>query len=99
MSMSQLADSAPNAAPLSATNFSRIGLPCGSFDALSATGFSSRFAPHFHDTFAIGVVESGRSRLRTRRGEWIASPGSILAFSPGEMHSAEPLDAAGYAYR
>ena len=77
----------------------RVELSSGGFDALSATHFVQRFPPHFHDTFAIGVIESGVACLRTRRGEWFGGPGTILAFSPGEMHSADPVTAAGYTYR
>jgi AraC-like DNA-binding protein len=83
----------------SVTDMARIQLSCGSFDALRAVHFVRRFPPHFHDTFAIGVVESGLTRIRTRRGEWIGGPGTILAFSPGEIHSAEPVTEAGYTFR
>ena len=58
-----------------------------------------RFPPHFHDTWAIGVIEAGLLRLRTAKGEWIGSQGTILAFAPGEIHSAEALTPAGYRYR
>jgi AraC-like DNA-binding protein len=58
-----------------------------------------RFPPHFHDTWAIGVIEEGLLRLRTARGEWIGSQGTILAFAPGEIHSAEALTPGGYRYR
>lgn len=81
------------------TEFSRPDLSYGSFDALRATHFQHRFPPHFHDTFAIGVVESGVTRLRTHRGEWVASGETILAFSPGEIHSADPIGDAGFTYR
>jgi AraC-like DNA-binding protein len=83
----------------SITHMARIDLSCGSFDALRAIHFSRPFPPHFHDTFAIGVIESGATRLRTRRGTSIASAGTILAFSPGEIHSAEPLTTEGFTYR
>ena len=83
----------------SVTDFARVALSCGSFDALSAVHFSQRFPPHFHETFAIGVIETGLARLHTPRGEWIGRAGTILAFSPGEVHSAEPLTAEGYTYR
>jgi AraC-like DNA-binding protein len=82
-----------------ATEFARADFACGSFDALRATHFQHRFPPHFHDTFAIGVVESGITRLRTHRGAWVASGGTILAFSPGEIHSAEPIGEEGFTYR
>jgi AraC-like DNA-binding protein len=82
-----------------ATDVARIDLSCGSFDALNAVDFARVFPPHFHDTFAIGVIESGASRLRTKRGEWFGGAGTILAFSPREIHSAEPVDARGWTYR
>ena len=81
------------------TEFSHIELSFGSFDALRAVHFARRFPPHFHDTFAIGVVEEGSCVIRTRRGEWMARPGSVLAFSPGEVHAAIPCDEQGYTYR
>lgn len=81
------------------TEFARAELSFGSFDALRATHFQHRFPPHFHDTFAIGVVESGMTRLRTDRGEWIATGGTILAFSPGEVHAADPIGDEGFTYR
>lgn len=81
------------------TDMARLDLSFGAVDALCATGFRQRFPPHFHETFAIGVVESGETRLRTVRGQWIARAGTILAFSPGEVHGAEPLSPHGFAYR
>jgi AraC-like DNA-binding protein len=81
------------------TDVARLELNAGEVDALRAVHFARRFPPHFHETFAIGVVESGATRLRTRGGQWIARAGAILAFSPGEVHSAEPLDRSGYTYR
>jgi len=79
------------------TEFARVTLGCGSFDALCAADFADRFPPHFHETFAIGIVESGSTRLSTQRGVFVARPGSILAFAPGEVHAAVPLGA--YTYR
>ncbi len=79
--------------------FARIELPCGHFDALHATHFKRRFRPHFHETFAIGVIEAGCARLETARGVWQGGPGTILCFSPGEVHSADPIDDEGFSYR
>ena len=83
----------------SLTEVASIDLSLGRFDALRARHFVQRFPPHFHDTFAIGVVESGSARLVTHRGEWFAQAGTILAFSPGEVHAAEALGTNGYTYR
>ena len=76
-----------------------VELPCGRFDALWADHFAMRYPPHFHDTWAVGVVEAGLLQLRTARGEWVGGPGTILAFAPGEIHSAAALSESGYRYR
>lgn len=76
-----------------------VELPCGRFDALWADHFAMRYPPHFHDTWAVGVVEAGLLQLRTARGEWVGGPGTILAFAPGEIHSAVALSETGYCYR
>jgi AraC-like DNA-binding protein len=81
------------------TLVAEIALPCGRFDALWADHFAMRYPPHFHETWAIGVVQSGLVQLRTARGEWIGGPGTILAFAPGEIHSAAALSPDGYRYR
>jgi AraC-like DNA-binding protein len=76
-----------------------VELPCGRFDALWADHFAMRYPPLFHDTWAVGVIEAGLLRLRTARGEWLGGQGTILAFAPGEIHSAEALAPGGYRYR
>ena len=81
----------------SLTVVARIDLSCGHFDALRAEHFVHRFPPNFHETFAIGVVEAGTAHIRTHRGEWLAEPGSVLAFSPGEIHAADSSGANGVA--
>lgn len=83
----------------STTVVAGVELPCGRFDALWADHFAMRYPPHFHDTWAVGVVETGLLRLGTARGEWVGGPGTILAFAPGEIHSAEALSENGYRYR
>jgi AraC-like DNA-binding protein len=81
------------------TDLARVEFESGTFDALRAAHFTRRFPPHFHQTFAVGVVEAGTVQIRTHRGEWLARPGSILAFAPGEVHGADPVTAEGYSYR
>ena len=63
----------------------------GTCDALRAEHFTRPFLPHFHDTFAIRVVQSGETGLRTHRGEWVASAGTILEFSSGEVQGVEAV--------
>lgn len=77
----------------------RVTLSVGSFDALRGTAVRRVFPPHTHDTFAIGVVEQGASRLRYRGVDRIASAGAVVLIPPGEVHTGEPIDDAGWTYR
>lgn len=77
----------------------RLSLSEGAIDALDADHCHFRFPPHFHDTFAIGVVESGFHQFITQRGRWLAGPGSIIALTPGETHYVGKLSRTGYSYR
>lgn len=81
------------------TVVTRSSTPFGFVDALRAERFADVFPPHFHDTFAIGVVESGEARITTRAGSFVAGPGAILAFAPHEVHAALPIGPDGYSYR
>jgi len=68
-------------------------------ELMRAAYVTHRFAPHAHEEVAIGV-EGGavRTRVGTRT---IVVPGGgwVIAFNPGEVHTGEPVDAAGYRYR
>jgi AraC-like DNA-binding protein len=77
----------------------RVVTRSGYVDAFHAEHFVDSFPPHFHETFAIGVVESGEACIRTRRGAFTATAGSILAVAPGEVHAALPIGEGGYSYR
>jgi AraC-like DNA-binding protein len=82
----------------SLTLVQRVTLAGGGVDMLSASRFAHWFPAHFHDTFAIGAIEAGRVRLATRDGERVGAAGTILAFAPGEVHGAHPLDGDGWTY-
>ncbi len=77
----------------------RVGGAHGAFTLSQVEHATRRFAPHFFTTFAFGVVDSGRCRVTTPRGSWIAGPGSLLSFSPGELHCAQVISDERYAYR
>ena len=67
-------------------------------ECLSATFLTHEFAPHAHDTFSIGAIESG-SQIATIRGAREASgPGDLYLINPGETHDGAPTD-GGYRYR
>jgi len=61
---------------------------------------SHRFALHFHDEYAIGVIESGSQRARIGRRADVRMPsGSVVAINPGEVHTGGPDGEAGWTYR
>lgn len=70
-----------------------------SFEILRGKYVRQRFAPHLHDTYAIGVIESGTARCRARGRESTYAPGDLITIEPGEVHTGEPLTAEGWSYR
>ena len=77
----------------------RVSGEHGSFSLTHVEHVAQRFAPHFFTAYVVGVVESGKCCVMTPRGSWVAGPGSILAFSPNELHWAQVLSDEPYAYR
>lgn len=77
----------------------RVDGPNTAVDALAVQHVARRFAPHFYDTYAIGVVDSGVCRVTTASGAWYAEPGSLLCFAPGVLHRAEVVSTTPYGYR
>ncbi|MGK6312574.1 AraC family ligand binding domain-containing protein [Neorhizobium sp. DT-125] len=70
----------------------------GGMECLTATFLTHEFAPHAHDTFSIGAIESG-SQVATIRGAREASgPGDLYLINPGETHDGAP-SGGGYRYR
>ncbi len=69
------------------------------FDLLQAHFVSHRFAPHAHETYAIGVCSAGRVAVRHRGKRHVMGPGDLLLMNPGEMHTGEPDSSEGWTYR
>jgi AraC-like DNA-binding protein len=67
-------------------------------DCLTATFRTHRYAPHMHDTFAIGCIVEGCETFRVRGARCYAGPGDVAAVNPQEAHDGEP-HGAGYSYR
>lgn len=67
-------------------------------ECLKARFFRHVYAPHVHDTFAIGVILAGAEVFRYRGQRHIAPAGSLVAVNPDELHDGQPSE-DGYAYR
>ena len=74
-------------------------LPSGPIELFGSAAYDRRYPPHFHETYSIGLIDTGQAEIRTMRGVEVAGPGSILVFAPGEVHAATPMTPNGYGYR
>jgi AraC-like DNA-binding protein len=57
------------------------------------------FAPHRHDTYAIGITTAGVQTFRYRGRRHVCLPGQIHVLHPDELHDGGPATDAGFAYR
>src|ERR1041384_5189888 len=72
----------------------------GGLDCLYGQYFTFSFAPHFHNSYAVGVVEHGADVFDHRGAQRIASAGEIMLFNPAEVHTGEAADKGkGWSFR
>src|SRR5438046_3019072 len=57
------------------------------------------YAPHFHEDYAIGVVESGIHAFYYRGENHAIAPNYVVTCQPGEMHNGHPGSDAAWRYR
>jgi AraC-like DNA-binding protein len=58
------------------------------------------FPPHVHETFALGVIESGGQQFRPGRASSLVMPaGTLCAINPGVVHEGRPATSQGWRYR
>jgi AraC-like DNA-binding protein len=68
-------------------------------ELLRARYTRQRFAPHAHDEYVFGTVESGAARTLFRGREDVHVPGGVITFAPGEVHTGSPAADCGWSYR
>jgi AraC-like DNA-binding protein len=73
----------------------------GGLELLRARYLTFAFAPHFHDTYAIGITDSGAQAFSNGRGGRTAlmPAGSVAVVHPGEVHTSRAGSEGGWAYR
>ena len=57
------------------------------------------FAPHRHDTYAIGLTTSGVQTFRYRRARHVCLPGQLHILHPDETHDGAAATSPGFGYR
>jgi len=67
-------------------------------ECLKARFTRHSYAPHVHDTFALGVILGGAEAFRYRGARHVAPAGSVVAVNPDELHDGAPAGES-FAYR
>jgi AraC-like DNA-binding protein len=57
------------------------------------------FAPHVHDAYSLGAIESGVERFRHKGGQHLAPAGTLVLLNPDELHDGHAEVAAGWTYQ
>jgi AraC-like DNA-binding protein len=96
MTQVQAVDTIPLASDERASFFSAARF--AGLDCLTATFRTHAYAPHTHDTYAIGNIEAGCEMWQARGRRHYAGPGDLAFNNPLDVHDGVPL-AGGYAYR
>ena len=71
----------------------------GGVECLDARYRQHAFAPHSHDTFVVGVWESGAATVRCDARERTYAGDDVLVINPGTVHSAGAAAPEGWRYR
>jgi AraC-like DNA-binding protein len=69
------------------------GLEC-----LDAAFHTHSYAPHRHETFAIGVVSRGIEAFNVNGVQHYAGPGNFCLINPEDLHDGKPHLAEGFHY-
>jgi AraC-like DNA-binding protein len=57
------------------------------------------FAPHVHDGYSLGAIETGVERFRYQGTDHLAPAGTLVLLNPDEMHTGQAEVAAGWTYQ
>lgn len=57
------------------------------------------FGEHTHDTYSVGMVQGGTTRAVLRGEAASPGPGQVVLLHPQEVHSCNPVQGSGWAYR
>ena len=77
----------------------RVGPSSGGIECLEARFLGRAFAPHRHDTYAVGITLSGVQTFRYRGTMRYCLPGQCHVLHPDELHDGAAGSDAGFAYR
>ncbi|HLI12189.1 MAG TPA: AraC family transcriptional regulator [Alphaproteobacteria bacterium] len=77
----------------------RIGPGAAGIERLEAHLHGQAFAPHRHDTYAIGITVAGVQSFHFRGERWHCLPGQCHVLHPDERHDGGAGTEDGFGYR
>jgi AraC-like DNA-binding protein len=77
----------------------RHGTGAEGIERMEASFHGRPFAPHRHDTYAIGVTRSGVQSFNFRGQRWHCLPGQCHILHPDETHDGSAGTDEGFSYR
>lgn len=80
-------------------NQNRLVRAPGDFERIEACFSGAAFAPHRHDTYAIGVTLEGVQSFDYRGSARHSQPGQLVVLHPDERHDGRAGDERAFAYR
>jgi len=77
----------------------RLGSGAAGIERMQAHFSGKPFAPHRHDTYAVGLTVAGVQTFRFRGATWHCLPGQCHILHPDELHDGEAGTQAGFGYK
>ncbi|HWW98533.1 MAG TPA: AraC family transcriptional regulator [Edaphobacter sp.] len=71
----------------------------GRIEVLHARYFEYAFAPHWHDEFAIGLIDAGVEQFEYGGAVHRATQGEVVLLNAGEVHTGQGFDERGFGFR
>ncbi|WP_449241861.1 AraC family ligand binding domain-containing protein [Desulfovibrio sp.] len=68
-------------------------------ELMRASFRTQTFPRHFHEGYALGVIESGALAFRYQGADLVAAPGEVNLVVPGLAHDGRAATERGWAYR
>ncbi|RZI43945.1 AraC family transcriptional regulator [Herbaspirillum sp. HC18] len=57
------------------------------------------FAPHVHDGYSLGAIETGVERFRYQGADHVAPAGTLVLLNPDELHTGQAEIDSGWTYQ
>jgi AraC-like DNA-binding protein len=84
---------------LEKTSMCLVPTGLGPVNLMHARYVTHTFAPHFHEGYCLGVIEKGALGFRYMGENVVAPAGAVNLAVPGEVHTGQAADKAGWTYR